>query len=242
MFLLPHLPGAPEVPDAEAGDAAAALGRDDHRKAVRLQERHSGLPHVYLVGVREAAVEVGDPRPAGTRGGGQPAAEPLPERGILVGGQVPPPVDCEEPVEKPPDGAVLHQGVDDAGVPGGQLAEAVAPDQEPVPKPPPPFVHEFRLCQEVQLGDGNPGGADGVAEAAGRAEVDPVVHRGLGGRTEPLRPRAGLLRPRKAGGHAGHRADRHAGGAPDADVREGAGGSSGFGLGRHAASAPFAAR
>ena len=33
---LPHLPRPAEVPDAETGDAAAALRRDDDRKAVRL--------------------------------------------------------------------------------------------------------------------------------------------------------------------------------------------------------------
>ena len=74
-------------PDAEARDPTAALGRDDDRQTVRLQDPHGGLSHVRLVRVREAAIEIGNLRAAAFRR--LPRAEPLAEGGILVGGEGP---------------------------------------------------------------------------------------------------------------------------------------------------------
>ena len=79
-----HLPRPPEIPDAEARDPAAALGRDDHRESVRLQDLHSGLSHVRLVCVREAAIEVDDLPAAAFRR--RPGPEPPAEGGVFVAG------------------------------------------------------------------------------------------------------------------------------------------------------------
>jgi hypothetical protein len=213
-----HLLCPPEIPDAEARDPAAALGGDYDRQTVRLQDLHGGLSHVRLIRVRETAVEIGNlPATAFRR---LPGAEPPAEGGILVRREGPPPVDPEQRVEEPPDNLFLHQRVDDLRVTGGHFAEEVAPDEEPIPEGPPPLVQVFSLRHQVQLGDRNAGGADRVAEAAARAEVDPVVHGGLGGRSETLRPRPCLLRSRETGRHPGDGAGGHAGCAPDADVRE----------------------
>jgi hypothetical protein len=215
---LTHLLGPAEIPDAEARDPAAALGWDDDRQTVRLQDLHGGLSHVRLVRVREATIEIGNLPAAACRR--LPGAEPPAEGGILVGREGSSPVDSEQRIEEPSDGLFLHQQVDDLRVAGGHFAKEVAPDEEPVPEGPTALVQIFRLRHQVQFGDGNAGGADRVAEAAARAEVDPVVHGGLGGRPKTLRPRPRLLRSRETGRHPGDGAGGRAGCAPDADVRK----------------------
>ena len=82
----PHLPGAPEVADSEARNAAAALGGNEDRKAVRLQESHGGLSHIHLVRIREAAVEVSDPRMTDGFARCRTGTEPLSKsRGFVFG-------------------------------------------------------------------------------------------------------------------------------------------------------------
>ena len=217
-------------PTPRRGMPQQRWGGTSHRKAVRLQERHGGLSHVDLVGVREAAVEVGDPRPAGgfAAGAGR-VAEPLPEGGVFVGGKGPPPVDLEEPIEEPSDGAVLHQGVDDPGKTGGQLAEEVAPDEEPVPEGPPPLVQDTspspagsarrwgprrgrrcrrggRRCRARSSRPRRPRRPNGTAALPGRPASVPGsgASRGIRGR-RPCRSRSGRRRPGGSGGESGFR-------------------------------------
>jgi hypothetical protein len=81
-FLRPmtRAPGRSPVPSR--GISAAALGGDQNAKAVGLQQRHGGLTHIDLIGVREAGR--GSRRPAASQAGRDGAGrvgKPLPEGG-----------------------------------------------------------------------------------------------------------------------------------------------------------------